>query len=139
MPKPRHLQWAYSAMLQPNTSLDLGTVNPTFSWRSEAFPYTVPDGHWLGIVDVILSSKGGSENRASYFVVDNVTAAPDNFPIRFGIPFAVPPGTTLTAQLINNEIGGLNPDSFAQWMTAIMTGWLIEAPDDADYQTLEWV
>lgn len=115
------IQWALTKLVQPGTIVSLDGPNG-FTWATEAFPYTVPAGFWLGITDVQFGSKftdGGAWQRASYFVIPNVLSLPDNTgSIHFRTPFVIPPGITITAQFINN-------DAEQQWMSAIVCARLV--------------
>lgn len=112
------LQWLHTRLVQPNTTEMLEGPNG-FTWASEVFPYTVPAGHVLGIIDAQMGSKMTSTGRGSYFVVSNVLSLPDNAGhVSFRVPLAVPAGATFTGSLINN-------DEVPQWMTSAMTGILV--------------
>lgn len=133
-PNPRvakTIQWAVTKLVNSNTSEPLVPPN-NFTWATEAFPYTVPQGYWLGITDVQFGSKmtdgspgaAGSTPRASFFVINNVLTVPDNHgSLHFKTPFVIPPGRTLTANFINN-------DNEAQWMTALVCGRLVPKTSD---------
>lgn len=119
------VQWIHSKLVAAATIQDLAGPNP-FTWCSELFPYVVPSGYWLGIVDMALSSKytdgpspmGGSA-IASYLALSNVVSVPDNVGYNsFKVPLVVPEGKTLNAQIINN-------DSNQQWMSSVITGLLV--------------
>lgn len=126
----KFVQWLYTRLVPPNTILPLTGPNG-FTWATEAFPYTVPAGYWLGIVDVALDSKytdGGPNPIASYFVIDNVLALPDNVGSRhFRIPLVIPENITLSASFINNDYN-------QQHMNAQVTGILVPKVAGQTYQ-----
>ena len=115
------VQWIHSKLVQPSVIQTLNGPNG-FTWCTELFPYTVPAGYWLGITDMQLGSKftdGGAGSRASMLVLQNVTIVPDNVGMQsFRVPLVIPPGTVLTADLINN-------DAEQQWMNSVITGLLV--------------
>lgn len=116
------VQWLHSKLVQPSTIQSLNGAN-SFTWCTEIFPYTVPAGFWLGIIDAQLGSKftdGGAGARASMLVIHNVLSVPDNNgPLHLRVPLVIPPGITITADIINN-------DAEQQWMNSIITGLLVE-------------
>lgn len=126
----KFLQWLYTRLVPSNTILPLTGPNG-FTWATEIFPYTVPDDHWLGIVDVALDSKytdGGPNPIASYFVIDNVLALPDNVGSRhFRIPLVIPENITLSAGFINNDYN-------QQYMNAQVTAILIPKQPGQTYR-----
>lgn len=115
------IQFMHSKLVQPSTIQSLSGANG-FTWATGTFPYTVPAGYWLGIIDMQIGSKftdGGPGARASMLVLNNVASVPDNVGIQtFRIPLVVPAGIVLTADLINN-------DSEQQWMNSVITGLLV--------------
>jgi len=98
-----------------------------YSWLSERFPYLVPADKWLLITDVNFASKQlGTRN--SYFILQNivtVNSSPGIFSPR--VPIIVPAGTTVNAQIFNNT-------NEAQWMNAIVSGFLINQLSGETYQ-----
>lgn len=126
-----NIQWAYSALVPPAGAIVTLSGNGYSHWWTP-FPYTVPANRWLCIVSASMASKFGGIGRASYLVLDNCFTLPDVSPlINFGerTPFIVPPGTTITARLFNNETMapeyGVNGGE-AQWMNMTMTGYLVD-------------
>lgn len=124
------IQFIHSKLVQPSFIQTLNGPNP-FTWCSEVFPYTVPAGYWLGIVDMQLGSKftdGGPGARASLLVLNNVAIVPDNVGIQsYRIPLVIPPGTVLSADVINN-------DSEQQWMSSVINGLLVPKIDGQDWR-----
>lgn len=124
------IQWIHSKLVQPNTICSLSGANG-FTWCTEIFPYTVPAGHWLGIVDAQLGSKftdGGTGARASMLVLNNVLSVPDNAAaLHFRVPLVIPAGITLTADIINN-------DAEQQWMNSVITGILVPKIEGQDWR-----
>jgi hypothetical protein len=112
------LQWVHSKLVPAYSAQSLEGPNP-FTWASFTFPYTVPEGYVLGITDVQFSSKFTTSGRASYLVIGNLLTLPDNHgSVHFVVPLAVPPGKTITANIINN-------DEEQQWMGSVITAVLV--------------
>lgn len=127
----RLIQFIHSKLVQPYTIQPLDGPNP-FTWSSEVFPYRVPNGYWLGIVDMHLATKfggrGGDNSRASMLVISNVTSVPASTgSVSFRVPLVVPEGTTLNAQIINNDIE-------MQWMNSAITAILVPKVSGQSYQ-----
>ena len=126
----RIVQFMHSKLVPPSTIHSLSGTNP-YTWCSEVFPYVVPAGYWLGVVDMQLGSKftdGGPGSRASMLVLNNVASVPDNVGIQsYRIPLVVPPGVELTANLINN-------DAEQQWMNSVITGLLVPKIPGQDWR-----
>jgi hypothetical protein len=113
------MQWLHCQLVPAYTSVSLdgtGALNAaSFSW-----PYTVQEGYVFGITDVQFSSKFTTSSRASYFVLNGVMTVSDNHgSVHFRTPLAFPPGSKLSAGLINN-------DDEQQWMCAVVVGQLVK-------------
>lgn len=127
----RLIQFVHSKLVQPYTNQPLDGPNP-FTWSSEVFPYTVPSGYWLGVVDMHLGTKfggrGGDNARASMLVLGSVTSVPASTgSVSFRVPLVVPEGVTLTASIINNDIE-------MQWMNSAITAILVPKVAGQSYQ-----
>lgn len=123
------LQWVCGDLVKAASVLDV--TGKTKDHRpTEDFPYCVPDGCWLGLVDVFLSTKGSTINRSSYFVMQGVLSVPDNLVASFRCPLVLGPGAILSGRFINNE-------PFDQHMFAVVTGYLART-DETDYRKIVW-
>lgn len=124
------VQFKHSKLVQPNTIHSLNGENP-YAFISDLFPYVVPAGFWIGILDMDLGSKftdGGPGARASMLVLNNMATVPDNVGIKsYRVPLVAPPGVTLTADLINN-------DAEQQWMTSTINGILVPKIEGQDWR-----
>jgi hypothetical protein len=121
----------------PNTNNDLaGSPRYNQGLDSYAFPFVVPDGVYLGITDVMLSSKYLLEKQLAqspnvmhsnnYLVLVNVLSVPEHSPnVHLTRPLPLPPGFVLNASVINNT--STSP-AVQQNMLATVLGYLSTDP-----------
>jgi hypothetical protein len=97
-----------------------------FGWFSEQFPYKVPKGYRLALVEVHFSTKKLTL-RSSYFGMDNIFYLSDWLGyLSFRVPHLIPEDEVIDAHFLNNS-----PEQ--QIVIARVAGCLIETDPSEHY------
>src|SRR5574343_554300 len=126
----QRVQWVYSCLVTPQSECVITATKAPLTWRSEVFPWTVPQGYWLGITGMQMSEKFGNGPRSSMFVLNNVAMVTGLTGANtFAQPIWIPSGVTVTGKFINNHLE-------SQWMNVVVQGVVIETTE-TNYRLLE--